>query len=151
MSQAVLNPNLTRKIPMGSVPNCRKEIANRYPIRWFKCKLKPPKKAKRLKCEKGCDKDFVDMKSLKGHYRKIHPPGGLKDIPCPFTGCPKVFQNKTNLAQHKRCCTKNSDRLEFVCPMCGKGGFWNLNKFQEHKRTITSGDRLPPLGSVKIP
>ena len=28
---------------MGSVPNCRKEIANRYPIRWFKCKLKPPK------------------------------------------------------------------------------------------------------------
>ena len=29
---------------MGSVPNCRKEIADRYPIRWFKCKLKPPKK-----------------------------------------------------------------------------------------------------------
>ena len=29
---------------MGSVPNCRKEIAVRYPIRWFKCKLKPPKK-----------------------------------------------------------------------------------------------------------
>ena len=32
-----------KKIPMGSVPNCRKEIANRYGIRWFKCKLKPPK------------------------------------------------------------------------------------------------------------
>ena len=29
---------------MGSVPNCRREIAVRYPIRWFKCKLKPPKK-----------------------------------------------------------------------------------------------------------
>ena len=28
---------------MGSVRNCRKEIANRCPIRWFKCKLKPPK------------------------------------------------------------------------------------------------------------
>ena len=28
---------------MGSVPNCQKEIAVRYPIRWFKCKLKPPK------------------------------------------------------------------------------------------------------------
>ena len=28
---------------MGSVPNCRKEIADCYPIRWFKCKLKPPK------------------------------------------------------------------------------------------------------------
>ena len=29
---------------MGSVPNCRKEIANRYSIRWFKWKLKPPNK-----------------------------------------------------------------------------------------------------------
>ena len=28
---------------MGSVPNCREEIPNRYGIRWFKCKLKPPK------------------------------------------------------------------------------------------------------------
>ena len=28
---------------MESVPNCRKEIVNRYAIRWFKCKLKPPK------------------------------------------------------------------------------------------------------------
>ena len=28
---------------MGSVPNCQKEIVDRYPIRWFKCKLKPPK------------------------------------------------------------------------------------------------------------
>ena len=32
---------------MGSVPNCRKEIADRYPIRWFKCKLKPPKKVEK--------------------------------------------------------------------------------------------------------
>ena len=31
---------------MGSVPNCRKEIADHYPIRWFKCELKPPKKHK---------------------------------------------------------------------------------------------------------
>ena len=29
---------------MESVPNCQKEIANCYGIRWFKCKLKPPKK-----------------------------------------------------------------------------------------------------------
>ena len=33
-----------QKMSMGSVPNCRKEIANRYGIRWFKCKLKPPQK-----------------------------------------------------------------------------------------------------------
>ena len=33
---------------MGSVPNCRKEIADHYPIRWFKCKLKPPKNAGRI-------------------------------------------------------------------------------------------------------
>ena len=34
---------------MGSVPNCQKEIADHYPIRWFKCKLKPPKKKKKEK------------------------------------------------------------------------------------------------------
>ena len=28
---------------MGSVPNCQKEIPTCYAIRWFKCKLKPPK------------------------------------------------------------------------------------------------------------
>ena len=32
------------KIPMGSVPNCWKEIPVCHAIRWFKCKLKPPKK-----------------------------------------------------------------------------------------------------------
>ena len=39
-----LETKFDKKIPMGSVPNCRKEIANCYGIRWFKCKLKPPKK-----------------------------------------------------------------------------------------------------------
>ena len=38
-----LESKFDKKIPMGSVPNCWKEIANGYPIRWFKCKLKPPK------------------------------------------------------------------------------------------------------------
>ena len=32
-----------KKMSMESVPNCRKEIANCYGIRWFKCKLKLPK------------------------------------------------------------------------------------------------------------
>ena len=39
-----LETKFDRKIPMGSVPKCRKEIAAHDPIRWFKCKLKPPKK-----------------------------------------------------------------------------------------------------------
>ena len=34
-----------QKIAMGSVPNCRKEIPNCHAIRWFKCKLKLPKKS----------------------------------------------------------------------------------------------------------
>ena len=33
-----------KKSPKGSVPNCQLQIANRYDNRWFKCKLKPPKK-----------------------------------------------------------------------------------------------------------
>ena len=34
-----------KKSPKGSVPNWRLQICNRYAIRWFKCKLKPHKKA----------------------------------------------------------------------------------------------------------
>ena len=37
-------PKFEKRIPMGSVPNERKEILTRDSIRWFKCKLKPPKK-----------------------------------------------------------------------------------------------------------
>ena len=40
-----LETKFDKKIPMGSVPNCQKEIAMHDPIRWFKCKLKPPKKS----------------------------------------------------------------------------------------------------------
>ena len=51
---------------MGSVPNCQKEIADRYPIRWFKCKLKPPKKG--VKC-------FSKVMSVIRNYRcnKVSP------------------------------------------------------------------------------
>ena len=38
-----LESKFDKKIPMGSVPNCRKEIPMHPAIRWFKCKLKPPK------------------------------------------------------------------------------------------------------------
>ena len=39
-----LESKFEKRIPMGSVPNEQKEILMRDPIRWFKCKLKPPKK-----------------------------------------------------------------------------------------------------------
>ena len=39
-----LESKFDKKIQMGSVPNCWKEIPVRDAIRWFKCKLKPPKK-----------------------------------------------------------------------------------------------------------
>ena len=32
-----------KQFPMGSVPNCRKEIGNRYGVKWFKCEFKQPK------------------------------------------------------------------------------------------------------------
>ena len=39
-----LETKFDKEMSMGSVPNCRKEIASHDPIRWFKCKLKPPNK-----------------------------------------------------------------------------------------------------------
>ena len=38
-----LQTKFDKKMSMGSVPNWPKEIADHDPIRWFKCKLKPPK------------------------------------------------------------------------------------------------------------
>ena len=38
-----LETKFDKKMSMGSVPNCWKEILMCHAIRWFKCKLKPPK------------------------------------------------------------------------------------------------------------
>ena len=39
-----LESKFDKKIPMGSVPNCWKEIPMCHAIRWFKCKLNRPNK-----------------------------------------------------------------------------------------------------------
>ena len=94
--------------------------------------------APRLKCPKGCTGTFVDKKSLANHRRKIHPVGGIPDLPCSFKeqGCDKIFHTKSNLKQHEASCKKNPNRKgnELFCPHCGKGGMFTLNKLQEHKR-----------------
>ena len=46
MSQAVLSLKMTKTNPVESVPNSHFEILTQYTIRWFKCKLKLPKKGK---------------------------------------------------------------------------------------------------------
>ena len=45
---------------MGSVPNCQKEIPICDAIRWFKCKLKPPKNVELL-CNLDSDDDFCHV------------------------------------------------------------------------------------------
>ena len=54
---------------MGSVPNCRKEIPMRDAIRWFKCKLKPPKKS----VVTGADVLYLDHMKFRGdhHDQKV--------------------------------------------------------------------------------
>ena len=66
---------------MGSVPNCRKEIAMHDPIRWFKCKLKPPKKAHALHW----NYDFVQTEYdfQKTAYRN----GARQPVNRPYQGC----------------------------------------------------------------
>ena len=60
-----LESKFDKRIKMRSVPNCQKEIANHDAIRWFKCKLKPPKKAW-CKCKKG-EKGWEGWKEWKRH------------------------------------------------------------------------------------
>ena len=43
MSQGPIVSKFDQKSPKGSVPNGQLKFANCYAIRWFKCKLKPPK------------------------------------------------------------------------------------------------------------
>ena len=46
---------------MGSVPNERKEILMRDPIRWFKCKLKPPKNWRSFKILNCFEVSYLDL------------------------------------------------------------------------------------------
>ena len=49
---------------MGSVPNSQYEISTRYGIRWFKCKLKPPKNPVRKE-------DEINPVKMKTHANAI--------------------------------------------------------------------------------
>ena len=54
-----LESKFDKKNPMGSVPNCRKEIPMCHAIRWFECKLKPPKNESNMKVTKIVQKHFL--------------------------------------------------------------------------------------------
>ena len=43
MSQGPLCPNLTQKVQKEVSQMANRNFSRRDPIRWFKCKLKPPK------------------------------------------------------------------------------------------------------------
>ena len=47
---------------MGSVPNSRQEISMRDCIRWFKCKLKPPKNYSMYICVGKLQNIYFNMK-----------------------------------------------------------------------------------------
>ena len=44
MSQGPLCPNLSQKVQKEVSQMANRNLSARYAIRWFKCKLKPPKK-----------------------------------------------------------------------------------------------------------
>ena len=92
-----------------------------------------------LSCDKpGCKSKFTTKDSKKGHMRKFH--GNFKKD-CEF-GCGKTFTTKTNYQQHVKSCSKNPNRKEFICDICGKGGYYLLSRMQEHKRDIHKWRKL---------
>ena len=48
MCQGPLCPNSSQKVQKEVSQMANHKIIMRYAIRWFKCKLKPPKKQKRM-------------------------------------------------------------------------------------------------------
>ena len=65
---------------MGSVPNCRKDIPVHHAIRWFKCKLKPPKN-----CSLKPDFMVTDLTEIwKVHKDQCQIEPGNKILGCEF-------------------------------------------------------------------
>ena len=85
---------------MGSVPNCQKEIPVCHTIRWFKCKLKPPKKhadeGKRFKYT-SCTQTCSSQANLRAHVRGAHE-GGYTTL------CGKKLDWPPKYHRHQRNC-----------------------------------------------
>ena len=105
---------------MGSVPNCQKEIADRYPIRWFKCKLKPPKKCRLEGASLVLNGTSYDINTLHklpkelnnfnissrsnsnvlGFFGKMNPLSNF--FPCSFTHQGKTFHSSEQYIQYMK-------------------------------------------------
>ena len=72
-----------KKSPVGSVPNCWKEITMCHVIRWFKCKFKPPKKSNKQTMEEV-------HKKINSH-NKVHT--YWCQFLCQIWRSPKLFKN----------------------------------------------------------
>ena len=70
---------------MGSVPNCQKEIADCYPIRWFKCKLKPPKNQGRPQSISGkyCSRSSVVIEEMEMQTQPMMGPAITRTLNAP--------------------------------------------------------------------
>lgn len=87
--------------------------------------LKSHKKSQ-FYCEK-CQVSFKAANSLKVHLSSDH--GNItKNIPCAFSGCSKLFANKTALRAHFVCHNKSEKNPTFVCDTCGNFHLMFLNE-----------------------
>ena len=85
-----LESKFDKKIPMGSVPNCQKEIPDCHAIRWFKCKLKPPKKNNNTRpkliteflqlAEKEDDQVYLELPTIRARIKRKLNPDEIDDL-----------------------------------------------------------------------
>lgn len=86
-----------------------------------------------------CQISFKAANSLRIHLASDH--GKItKNIPCPFSGCLKIFNSKNSLRAHFVCHNKvDKKEVSFFCDKCGKEFFYKLS-FTQHLK-IHSGVR----------
>ena len=113
MSQGPLYPNLSQKVQKEVSQMANRKLSYAMLYRWFKCKLKPPKKhmenCSKCKCVI-CKKTFFSDRTFQKHKRNCPP----KRYPCPI--CKKDYSRKSDTDKHMK--THAPVRNTFTCHWC---------------------------------
>jgi KRAB domain-containing zinc finger protein len=96
-------------------PICLKSFLNSGTLSRHKRKTHNNVEGSKYFCN-DCQKSFSVAAALKNHTAIYHS-NAEPDLPCPISGCSKLFITSLQLQSHLKTHTKGKRRA--VCPMCG--------------------------------
>ncbi|OXA41531.1 Zinc finger protein 26 [Folsomia candida] len=117
---------------------CSKKLKNRLVLYTHMQNFHSNKAKQRCKV---CNAEFAMIRELRGHMERRHKSREERPrLPCTFSGCPKTFLDKVNLANHfKQQHAQNAVR--YPCTLCGKE-FTQKQNLDRHIATHTTEKRF---------